>query len=65
MSKAQSVVTVPCKYKTGKVLGQGTYAVVKGKLVRERGGACAIGVLLVFGAVILLEVGLHGAAFAC
>ena len=24
------VATVPCKYKVGKVLGQGTYAVVKG-----------------------------------
>ena len=24
--------TVPCKYKTGKTLGQGSYAVVKGKI---------------------------------
>ena len=27
-----NVATVPCKYKVGRVLGQGTYAVVKGKL---------------------------------
>jgi hypothetical protein len=25
--------TVPCKYKTGKTLGSGTYAVVKGILI--------------------------------
>jgi hypothetical protein len=25
-----NVATVPCKYKVGRVLGQGTYAVVKG-----------------------------------
>ena len=25
-----NVSTVPCKYKVGRVLGQGTYAVVKG-----------------------------------
>lgn len=25
-------VTVPCKYKTGKVLGNGTYATVKGNM---------------------------------
>lgn len=25
-------VTVPCKYKTGRVLGNGTYATVKGIL---------------------------------
>lgn len=24
------IATVPCKYKVGRVLGQGTYAVVKG-----------------------------------
>lgn len=29
MSRAP--VTVPCKYKTGRVLGNGTYATVKGK----------------------------------
>ena len=28
-----AAVTVPCKYKTGKTLGQGTYAVVKGASV--------------------------------
>jgi len=27
-----NVATVPCKYKVGRVLGQGTYAVVKGNL---------------------------------
>ena len=25
--------TVPCKYKTGKVLGQGSYAVVRGNFI--------------------------------
>jgi hypothetical protein len=30
MSTAKAPVTVPCKYKTGKVLGNGTYATVKG-----------------------------------
>ncbi|KAI8890596.1 Pkinase-domain-containing protein [Backusella circina FSU 941] len=29
MSAAKAPVTVPCKYKTGKVLGNGTYATVK------------------------------------
>ena len=28
-------VTVPCKYKTGRVLGNGTYATVKGKRADE------------------------------
>lgn len=28
------VQTVPCKYKTGKVLGNGTYATVKGELIQ-------------------------------
>jgi hypothetical protein len=28
-----NVVIVPCKYKTGRELGRGTYAVVKGKCV--------------------------------
>lgn len=27
-----NVKTVPCKYKTGRTLGQGTYAVVKGTI---------------------------------
>jgi len=27
-----NVATVPCKYKVGRVLGQGTYAAVKGRL---------------------------------
>lgn len=27
-----NVATVPCKYKVGRVLGQGTYAVVKGAI---------------------------------
>ena len=30
-SATVNVATVPCKYKVGRVLGQGTYAVVKGK----------------------------------
>lgn len=30
MSAQRTPVTVPCKYKTGKVLGNGTYATVKG-----------------------------------
>jgi calcium/calmodulin-dependent protein kinase I len=30
MQDQQNVSTVPCKYKVGRVLGQGTYAVVKG-----------------------------------
>jgi hypothetical protein len=29
-SSKVTVATVPCKYKVGRVLGQGTYAVVKG-----------------------------------
>lgn len=29
-SGKMNVATVPCKYKVGRVLGQGTYAVVKG-----------------------------------
>ncbi len=34
-----NVATVPCKYKVGRVLGQGTYAVVKGcpKTIRING----------------------------
>jgi hypothetical protein len=28
-----NVVIVPCKYKTGRELGRGTYAIVKGKCV--------------------------------
>lgn len=28
---SRTPVTVPCKYKTGRVLGNGTYATVKGK----------------------------------
>jgi len=31
-SSKVNVATVPCKYKVGRVLGQGTYAVVKGRL---------------------------------
>lgn len=27
---SRTPVTVPCKYKTGRVLGNGTYATVKG-----------------------------------
>ncbi|RUS16226.1 putative calmodulin-dependent protein kinase type 1 [Endogone sp. FLAS-F59071] len=45
MSKAQSVVTVPCKYKTGKVLGQGTYAVVKEAVHIETGKYYAVKVI--------------------
>ena len=30
-----NVSTVPCKYKVGRVLGQGTYAVVKGTHVNK------------------------------
>lgn len=33
MSAQRGPVTVPCKYKTGKVLGNGTYATVKGELL--------------------------------
>jgi hypothetical protein len=33
LPSCKMVQTVPCKYKTGKVLGNGTYATVKGKSI--------------------------------
>lgn len=45
MSKSQGVVTVPCKYKTGKVLGQGTYAVVKEAVHIDTGKYYAVKVI--------------------
>lgn len=31
-----AAATVPCKYKTGKVLGNGTYATVKGNSTKKK-----------------------------
>ncbi|RKP10166.1 putative calmodulin-dependent protein kinase type 1 [Thamnocephalis sphaerospora] len=42
---ANNVVVVPCKYKTGRVLGQGTYATVKEAVHIETGERFAVKVL--------------------
>ncbi|OZJ02755.1 hypothetical protein BZG36_03343 [Bifiguratus adelaidae] len=42
---AAKIVTVPCKYKTGKVLGQGTYATVKEAVHIETGKFYAVKVI--------------------
>ncbi|ORX85496.1 Pkinase-domain-containing protein [Basidiobolus meristosporus CBS 931.73] len=45
MTESQNTVVVPCKYKTGRTLGKGTYAVVKEAWHIETGKAYAVKVL--------------------
>ncbi|KAF9116954.1 hypothetical protein BGX27_008102 [Mortierella sp. AM989] len=45
MSATPAPITVPCKYKTGRVLGEGTYAVVKESVHIETGKRYAVKVV--------------------